>query len=98
MWEYIITEFTNIYDIALLILGAWGISYVVYFWISFLLIGIKGLPGCVWTAILFALSKCDIHMLHICLDSVVNARQDLTQRDYGLFVKLLKIFRDILIN
>ena len=46
MWEYFIVEYTNIYEISLLIFSAWGISYVVFLWFSFLLIGFKNLPGC----------------------------------------------------
>ena len=36
MWEFFfINKFTNMNDIILLIFSAWGISYVVYLWISF---------------------------------------------------------------
>lgn len=87
MWEYLSTKFMNIYDIPLLIFSASGITYVVFLWFSFLLIGIRKLPGCAWTGIEKGLLNRDIH---ICLDSVLNARQDMVQRDYGISVELLK--------
>ena len=40
MDEYYVTEFSDIYDILLLIFSAWGIYYVVFLWFSFLLMGI----------------------------------------------------------
>jgi hypothetical protein len=87
MWEYYITEFKNIYDILLLIFSAWGIYYVVFLWFSFLLMGFKKLRGCSWAAIPQVFSKEDIH---ICIDSVLNGRQDIVQKDYGISVELLK--------
>ena len=36
MWEYFINQSPNINEILLLIFSAWGISYVVFLWISFL--------------------------------------------------------------
>jgi hypothetical protein len=82
IWEYFIVEYTNIYEISLLIFSAWGISYVVFLWFSFLLIGFKKLPGCAWAAI-----RRDIH---ICIDSVLNARQDIVQEENGISVELLR--------
>ena len=87
MWEYLSTKFIKIYDIPLLIFSASGITYVVFLWFSFLLIGIRKLPGCAWTGIEKGLLNRDIH---ICVDSVLNARQDMVQRDYGISIKLLK--------
>jgi len=87
MWEFIKEEFMNIYDIALLIFSGGGISYVVFLWFSFLLIGIRRLPGCAWTGIEKGLLNRDIH---ICVDSVLNARQDMVQGESGISVKLLK--------
>jgi len=48
MWEYLVTEFTEftkIYGIVLIIFSASGITYVVFLWFSFLLIGIKKLKN-----------------------------------------------------
>ena len=87
MWEYLSTKFIKIYDIPLLIFSGSGITYVVFLWFSFLLIGIRKLPGCAWTGIEKGLLNRDIH---ICIDSVLNARQDMVQRDYGISVKLFK--------
>jgi hypothetical protein len=87
MWEYYITEFKNIYDILLLIFSAWGIYYVVFLWFSFLLMGFKKLRGCSWAAIPQVFSKEDIH---ICIDSVLNGRQDKVQEENGISVELLK--------
>jgi hypothetical protein len=84
MWEYFIVEYANIYEISLLIFSAWGISYVVFLWFSFLLIGFKNLRGCAWAAIR---NESD---LHICVDSVLNARQDKVQAKNGISVELLK--------
>jgi hypothetical protein len=70
MWEYLITKFIMIYDIPLLIFSASGITYVVFLWFSFLLIGIRKLPGCAWTGIEKGLLNRDIHL---CVDSVLNA-------------------------
>jgi len=54
----------------------------------FFCIAIRNIPGCGWTAIKKGLIKsCDVH---ICLDSVLNARQDMVQRDYGISAELLK--------
>ena len=84
MWDYfiIVVEYVNIYEILLLIFSAWGISYVVFLWFSFLLIGFRKLPGCAWTAI-----RRD---LHICVDSVLNAKQDIVQEKNGISVELLR--------
>lgn len=87
IWEYFINKSININEILLLIFSAWGISYVIFLWIPFLLVVIKKLPGCVWTAINYALSKSDIH---ICEDSVYNARLDKMQEKEGISAKLLK--------
>ncbi len=87
MWEFINEEFKDIYDVALLIFSGGGISYVVFLWFSFLLIAIRGLPGCAWTGIEKGLLNRDIH---ICVDSVLNAYQDDEQKKYGISVELLK--------
>lgn len=87
MWEYLSTKFMNIYDIALLIFSGAGISYVVFLWFSFLLIGIKNLRGCAWTGIEHGLLNRDIH---ICVDSVLNSKQDEVQEQSGISVELLK--------
>jgi hypothetical protein len=87
MWEYFIINTTSINDFLILIFSAWGISYVIFLWISFLLIGIKNLKGCAWTAIRLGLKSGDIH---ICVDSVLNARQDKVQEKRGISVELLK--------
>ena len=88
MWKYLISHTnTEIYDIALLIFSASGISYAVFLWFSFLLIGIKKLKGCAWTGIENGLLKRDIH---ICVDSVLNARQDKVQERCGISLELLK--------
>lgn len=76
----------NIGDISLLIFSAWGISYVVFLWVSFLLIGFKGLRGCAWAAIPQVFND----KIHICVDSVLNARQDIVQEKNGISVELLK--------
>jgi hypothetical protein len=86
MWEYYISaEFLNIYDILLLIFSAWGIYYVVFLWFSFLLMGFKELRGCAWAAIPKVILNREIH---ICIDSVLNGRQDIVQKDYGISVEL----------
>jgi len=87
MLEYLSTKFMNIYDIALLIFSGGGISYVVFLWFSFLLIGIKNLRGCAWTGIEHGLLNRDIH---ICVDSVLNSKQDEVQEQSGISVELLK--------
>jgi hypothetical protein len=88
MWEYLIFDTTtDIYDIALLIFSSSGITYVVFLWFSFLLIGIKNLRGCAWTGIEHGLLNCDIH---ICVDSVLNGYQDKVQGESGISVELLK--------
>ncbi len=89
MWDYLnlIIESANVYDVALLIFSGAGVSYAVFLWFSFLLMGIKNLPGCGWTAIDVGLFN---RNWHVCVDSVLNARQDFVQRDYGFSVKLLK--------
>lgn len=86
MWEYFIDKSTSITEISLLIWSAWGISYVVYLWISFFLIGFKKLPGCEFTAISHWLLKKDIH---ICVDSILNSRLDKMQQEIGISPKLL---------
>ena len=87
MLEYLSTKFMNIYDIALLIFSGGGLSYVVFLWFSFLLIGIKNLRGCAWTGIEHGLLNRDIH---ICVDSVLNSKQDEVQEQSGISVELLK--------
>jgi hypothetical protein len=94
MWEYFINKSPNISEISLLIFSAWGISYVVFLSFSFLLVVIKRLPGCVWTAINQA---SDLYKngslkskIHICEDSVYNARLDKMQEKNGISANLLK--------
>ena len=88
MWEvFFINKSTNMNDILLLIFSVWGISYVVYLWISFFLIGFKKLPGCEFTAISHGLLKNNIH---ICVDSILNSRLDKMQKENGISAKLLK--------
>lgn len=97
MWDYF-NYHMNIGDIPLLIFSAWGISYVVFLWVSFLLIGFKGLRGCAWAAIPQMFNdKTHICVdsvlndkIHICVDSVLNARQDIVQEKDGFSVELLK--------
>jgi hypothetical protein len=77
MWEYYNnTRFSNDYEIPLLIFSAWGIYYVVFLWFSFLLMEFKELKGCAWAMITKVFSGEDIH---ICIDSVLNGRQDEVQ-------------------
>jgi MFS family permease len=85
--QYFVNKYTNIYEISLLIWSTWGISYVVYLWISFFLIGFKKLPGCEFTAISHWLLKKNIH---ICVDSVLNSRLDKMQQEIGISPQLLK--------
>ena len=87
MWEYYISEFSGVYDILILIFSAWGLYYVVFLWFSFLLMGFKKLKGCAWAAIpqVFLIKR-----IHLCIDSVLNARQDIVQRDNGISIELLK--------
>jgi hypothetical protein len=87
MWDYFIMNTTSFSEFLILIFSAWGITYVIFLWVSFLLIGLKNFKGCAWTAIRLGLKSGDIH---ICVDSVLNARQDLVQRDYGISIELLK--------
>lgn len=87
MWEYYITEPTDIYNFLLLIFSAWGIYYVVFLWFSFLLMAFKKLRGCAWAQISQVFSKGDIH---ICVDSVLNGRQDEVQEESGISIELLK--------
>jgi hypothetical protein len=87
MWEYFIVNTTSIDEFLTLVFSAWGISYVIFLWISFLLIGIKNLKGCAWTALRLGLKSGDIH---ICVDSVLNARQDEVQEECGISRELLK--------
>jgi hypothetical protein len=88
MWEYYNTiEIPNIYDIPLLIFSAWGIYYVVFLWFSFLLMGFKELKGCAWAMIPKVFFKKPIH---VCIDSVLNGRQDEVQVEAGISVELLK--------
>ena len=70
------------------VFSSWGIAYVVFLWISFFVIAIRNIPGCGWTAIKYGLLKSGD--VHICLDSVLNARQDIVQGISGISVELLK--------
>lgn len=87
MWDYLITYPSSVYDVALLIFSGAGISYAVFLWFSFLLMGIKNLPGCGWTAIDVGLFN---RNWHVCVDSVLNEKQDRVQRQSGISVELLK--------
>lgn len=87
MWDYFIIHTTSFSGFLILIFSAWGITYVVFLWVSFLLISFKNFKGCAWTAIRLGLKSGDIH---ICVDSVLNARQDLVQSDHGISIELLK--------
>jgi hypothetical protein len=86
IWEYFINASINTYDILLLLFSAWGIYYAFFLSISFLLVVIKKLRGCVWTAIRHGLFN---GKYHICVDSVLNARLDKGQEKYGISAKLL---------
>jgi hypothetical protein len=88
MWEYFTTNTTSINVFLILIFSSWGISYVIFLWISFFIIVIKNLPGCAWTAIKKGLLKSG--NIHICFDSVLNARQDIVQSKNGISKELLK--------
>ena len=85
--EYFSDKSPNISDIALLIFSVWGISYVVFLWFSFLLMGFKKLKGCAWAMIPKVFFGEDIH---ICIDSVLNGYQDKVQYENGISLKLLK--------
>jgi hypothetical protein len=87
MWDYLITYPSSVYDVALLIFSGVGISYAVFLWFSFLLMGIKNLPGCGWTAIDVGLFN---RKWHACVDSVLNEKQDRVQRQSRISVELLK--------
>ena len=87
IWDYLIIDPSSIYDVALLIFSGAGISYAVFLWFSFLLMGIKKLPGCGWTAIDVGLFN---RKWHVCVDSVLNAKQDKVQQKSGISVELLK--------
>jgi hypothetical protein len=88
MWEYFLDNTMGVNAFLTLIFSSWGIAYVIFLWISFFVIIIKNLPGCAWTAIKKGLLKSGD--VHICVDSVLNARQDMTQRDSGISAELLK--------
>lgn len=63
--------------------------FICYFSLDFFfLIVIKNLKGCAWTAIKKGLLKSS--NIHICVDSVLNARQDIVQNESGISVELLK--------
>lgn len=91
MWDYFIdntmNDTTSINEFLLLIFSSWGIAYVIFLWISFFIIVIRNLPGCAWTAIRTGLLKSGD--VHICVDSVLNVRQDITQKN-GTSIELLK--------
>jgi hypothetical protein len=71
----------------LLLFGFWGISYIIYLWISFLLIAVKRIPGCEFTAVGHWLLNRNIH---VCVDSILNSRLDILQQQVGLSLKLLQ--------
>jgi hypothetical protein len=87
IWDYLITYPSSVCDAALLIFSGAGISYAVFLWFSFLLMGIKKLPGCGWTAIDVGLFN---RKWHVCVDSVLNEKQDRVQRQSRISVELLK--------
>lgn len=88
MWVYFDNNTTSINEFLLLIFSSWGISYVIFLWLSFFVIVIKKLPGCAWTGIKKGLLKSGD--VHICVDSVLNARQDMEQKKSGISIELLK--------
>lgn len=88
MWVYFDNNTTSINEFLLLIFSSWGISYVIFLWFSFFVIVIKKLPGCAWTGIKKGLLKSGD--VHICVDSVLNARQDMEQEKSGISIELLK--------
>jgi hypothetical protein len=88
MWEYFLENTMGINEFLILIFSSWGIAYVIFLWISFFVIVIRNLPGCAWTAIKRGLLKSGD--VHVCVDSVLNARQDITQAESGISVELLK--------
>ena len=88
MWLYFDNNTTSINEFLLLIFSSWGISYVIFLWLSFFVIVIKKLPGCAWTGIKKGLLKSGD--VHICVDSVLNARQDMEQKKSGISAELLK--------
>jgi hypothetical protein len=88
MWEYFLENTMDINKFLILIFSSWGIAYVIFLWISFFVIVFRNLPGCAWTGIRKGLLKSGD--VHICVDSVLNARQDITQRESGISVELLK--------
>jgi len=88
MWAYFSANYKGIDEFLILIFSSWGIGYVIFLWISFFVIAIRNIPGCGWTAIKYGLLKSDD--VHICLDSVLNARQDIVQGRSGISVELLK--------
>ena len=52
MWVYFDNNTTSINEFLLLIFSSWGISYVIFLWLTFFVIVIKKLPGCAWTVFL----------------------------------------------
>jgi hypothetical protein len=88
MWEYFSPNSKSIDEFLILTFSSWGIVYVIFLWISFFVIAIRNIPGCGWTAIKYGLIKSGD--VHICLDSVLNARQDMVQKKSGISVELLK--------
>lgn len=88
MWVYFDNNTTSINEFLLLIFSSWGISYVIFLWLSFFVIVIKKLPGCAWTGVKKGLLKSGD--VHICVDSVLNARQDMEQEKSGISIELLK--------
>ncbi|MFQ5918747.1 MAG: hypothetical protein ACE5I4_01710 [Thermoplasmata archaeon] len=70
-----------------LVLGGFGMAYLTYLWISFLLIGILKLPGCEFTAIRHAITR---RPIHVCVDSILNSVLDTMQLEQGLSAQLLR--------
>lgn len=92
MWEYFSPNSNSIDEFLILIFSSWGIAYVIFLWISFFVIAIRNIPGCGWTAIKYGLLKSG--HVHICLDTVLNARQDMVQGKSGISVGLLARIND----
>lgn len=88
MWTYFSDNSKGIDVFLILIFSSWGIAYIIFLWISFFVIAIRNIPGCGWTAIKYGLLKSGD--VHICLDSVLNARQDIVQDTSGISVELIK--------
>ncbi len=87
MWEYSMRmdNTAGINEFLILIFSSWGIAYVTFLWVSFFVIVIKNFPGCAWTAIRLGIKSGEVH---ICVDSVLNAKQDMEQKYHGISASL----------